>query len=426
MLKSALCLLVFSGTGFAAEGKSAREWIKELTETFRSHQGYIAKYHSERPNKSLELTVATHFGSGLGSLEVELKAGGEMDSMRSWITADEIMYFDPFGPERYRFRGLADEIRFLVGFNELSSDFKTASTPLTISANPGLMLTGDSLAGGLKVHSTVIPMWKDAVKGAETAKLDEKEVTFETKLHGLVTVSRENGIMTRQNFPDSPDGPRVLELVELKLDPDADTILKISADWTTLGAEDAATSYLTSEHRKSMFQAIIDGIESGAFELKKLETKLDEDRLALRKFAGSSISTKPGTKAARLSAIIVESFKSFRPVLKKHWLESVPGANADDIEAFEAYSSNPATQEEILDQMIDGILKGAEKIGEERLRELIMPEFFGPGPEAPLTAKAASGRIAKQLLEDALVKGYFEALTARHLAVAVREREGLD
>ena len=64
---------------------------------------------------------------------------------------------------------------------------------------PSILLEKTIFAAGFGLQKRDQPSWADIVEDAPIKDSDEKTVTFSTDKYGLLTISRENGMLIRQS-----------------------------------------------------------------------------------------------------------------------------------------------------------------------------------------------------------------------------------
>lgn len=394
---------------------TAAETVARLSEAYAKLDGFKVIYRSTGEGKSLECTIGLDEISGLSAMHMVVKRGGlEMD-FRQWNTVDDEVFVGS-AKDLLVFKGMNGEfqsLRDLVkGLNILPDGIGKGGFQLT----PYLLMTRTAVSPSSKWKSQDELPLATELKDAPIQASDAKSVTFLTGEYGLLTVSRENGLLIRQSVTSDKGEVRVLELKEIQLNPGGEAIRSLSADWSGDGAKDQAVLSLMAPIRLQVFQNVINAVEAGAADLGKLETLLGKQNVALRQFAAACISETGDSFAA------TADWKKLlnRDKVREMWLKKDPGARAGDEKAFEAFIAKPEVREGFRDSMIDGILEvdGAS--------ERIMAEIFGKEGWSQVKAPGETGQFAKKLIGKALTRAYFESMIDRKMVRFWGERKGLD
>jgi hypothetical protein len=186
----------------------------------------------------------------------------------------------------------------------------------------------------MSLRTRDVPSWASVVEDAPIRESDQKTVTFSTVQYGLLTISRENGLLIRQSVTADDGEVRVLELKELQLNPGKDAIAGISAEWATAGAKEKPVVALMAPLRLLSFQLIIDSAEQGT-DTSALDASLEDQYEALRQdpsktraaFDESLRWDSPSRMAGRITTRDVEIDGYVIPAATRcGWSPSISGA----------------------------------------------------------------------------------------------------
>lgn len=415
-LKALLVLCLLTARGLAAP-VTPEQWVEELSSTYAGHLGFTAIYHSEGPGKSLDVTLGMDKGSGLSALHMTVTKDGNAMEAKLWNTVEDELYTDSGGGIS-RVKGVATELNSLAG---LAS--KCLTNPTKKEEEGGrqfvasMWITKDGILPTIGIRPRNEPTWKSDVKGAAVKASDDKSVTFETAKWGLLTISRETGLMSRQSITSDSGEVRVLELRQFQIDPGKEAITGISKGWSTEGAKQADAGVYTRAFRLKVFQAVVDAVETGDADLEKLESVLKEQRPALRGFA------RPYTAEVGNSLATGDTWKKIlgatKDSLRKQWTEK-DGNKEGDEAAFELYLAEPAIRAQVRDELG----KSLSEIEESKKR--LMWEIFGHAGDPELKATNKTGETAKAVIEQAMARAYIEAVMEQKMKEFWGARDGLD
>lgn len=391
--------------------------ISELTAAYAKQGGYIATYRSVGEGKSLECTLGLDQATGLGVAHLTLVKGGEKMEMRQWSTANDRV-FVASGDEIFVLKGMNEELKSTLELSDVLTDQPGEANSRFIRFTPGMLLGKTTFGMVLEVNSKVKASWVDNVKDVPIQASDEKTVTFLTKEFGLLTISRENGMLIRQSLTGENGEARVLELKDLQANPGKEAVAKISADWSTIGAKEKPAVARMAPLRLMTFQLLIDFAERGEVDKVKLDERLEEQYEVLRHFARACINDSEGPLASK--ANWPGLFDKTKARLREKWLQDVPGADAANEEAFLGYLQEPKVRLQVRDSLVGGMMKA--KNGPE----LITDDIFGKGGWSSLKVGNDRGVAAKQSLVKALSRAYLEALIDLKMEKQWDRRDGLD
>lgn len=317
------------------------------------------------------------------------------------------------------FKGMNAELKSLTDLvNVLTVEPDGPGDPNSVRLTPSVLLRKSTFGTVMNLRNRDVPSWASEVEDASIKESDEKTVTFLTAEYGLLTISRENGLLIRQSVTADDGEVRVLELKELQLNPGKDAIAGISAEWATAGAKEKPVVALMAPLRLLSFQLIIDSAEQGQGDTSALDALLEDQYQALRHFAAACINESEGPFASK--ADWPGLFGKTKAPLREKWLQDVPGAAAAGDKGFLEYLQKPEVRLKVRDSLVGGMMKV------EKLPELITDEVFGKGGWASLKVGNDRGVAAKQSLVKALSRAYFEALIDLKMEKQWDRRDGLD
>lgn len=398
-----------------ALAEDSAETIADLTAAYAKLGGYIATYGSVSEGKSVEATVGTDFASGLGVVRVAATKGDAKMEMHQWSTRDDRWYLSS-GGQVLVMKGLNEQVASIQELSKAFTDKAAGEGPVQFA--PGVLLAKSVFSAGLGVATKVEPSWVSSVKDAPIRSADEKLVTFATKEEGLLTISRENGLVVRQTLEVAGGEPRILEIKDLQKNPGPDAIAKISADWSTADAEEKPVIALTARLRLVLFQMIIDLAEQDKVDKAKLDELLKEQYEALRHFAKACIDERAGPFASK--ANWPKLLGKMKTVARDAWRQDTPGADLADEKSFEEYLQKPEVRLKLRNAAVAGIMEV------EEAPETAMDDIFGRGGWASLKVGNDRGVAAKKSLVDALSHAYLEALIDMQMFKQWEQSDGLD
>lgn len=390
---------------FAADREAI---VTELRDAYAKLDGFVVVYHSEAPGKTLEATVAMDKFSGLGFVRMQATRGSDKLEGRMWNTDDDVAYIDQ-GRGVVRVQGIMGELKSI---NELERALNPEKETIVMRLIPGFHLQGTGLFPNFRVSNLRGASWEDLVENAPLHETTDKTAVFSTKEYGLVTVSRENGLMIRQEVDLRNDAKRVLEVRSLQINPGSDAIRKLSAEWSTHGAPSLNPMTYTGPYRLQMFQRLIDKIEGGG-DLLKLEEGLEEQREMLRRFADGCVQEQPGSVASR------PTWKGFLDQVREQLLKTGRNAegktfNADEL-ALEL--KKPEVRNKTREAIVRFLSPGSSnEMPADEVRDIVMNEIFGKSDKPYLTANGDEGKAAATLIRDALSTAFIEAVADRKMA----------
>jgi hypothetical protein len=421
-LRCVAAMTLFLAIAFsAAHGDEVKpkpdDVIEQLTRAYAKLDGFKATYQSVGVGKTLDCTVGLDETSGLSALHLVAKKGDQEMVAKQWNTSHD-QVFVAGGEELFVFKGTNAELKSLTDLvNNLTAKPDASGEENSFQFTPSILLEKTSFGAALLLLNRDLPPWAASVEDAPIKESDDKTVTFSTDQYGLLTVSRENGLLIRQSVT-SPNGEvLVLELKELELNPGKDSIAGISAKWSTVGAKEKSLVAWTAPLRLLSFQLIIDSVENGQAEIRVLDELLEDQYEALRRFARACTEAEgPFASKADWPGV----FDKIKTRLRLKWLQDVPGADAADEEGFLTYQQEPEIRLQVRNSLVAGMMKT------EKLPELITDEIFGRGGWASLKVGNDRGVAAKQSLVKALSRAYLEELVDLKMTKQWDQRDGLD
>jgi hypothetical protein len=418
MAALAMFPLYSSSAAFGDELKpKPAEVIEQLSQTYAKLDGFKATYQSVGEGKTLDCTVGLDDASGLSALHLAAKKGDQEMVAKQWTTSHD-QVFIAGGEDLLVFKGTNAELKSLTDLVSLLATKPDADGKIeTYQFIPSILLEKTRFAAALILLMRDRPPWAPNVQDAPIKESDEKTVTFSTDQYGLLTISRENGMLIRQSVTADDGEVRVLELKELQLNPGKESVERISAEWSTVGAKEKSIVARMAPLRLISFQIIIDSMENGQAEVRVLDELLEEQYEALRHFARACTDTEgPFASRADWPAL----FDKIKTRLHLKWLQDVPGADAADKEGFLKYQQEPEVRLQVRNSLVAGMMKT------EKLPEVIMDEIFGRGGWASLKVGNDRGVAAKQSLVKALSRAYLEELVDQKMTKQWDQRDGLD
>jgi hypothetical protein len=397
------CMMVAATAEVPEDGA---KWIEELTAAHDMHEGYISTYTFKAEKKQLEAKLAIDFASGLVAVHILAETvGEELFDSKQWITADDVVFIDVNG-ERSRMSGVRKEMtRTLKELSELSALLKNGDK-VEIPSNdefswqPNFLMESDGISMGLGVATKHSPPWKSAVKDAAVHGFDDGSVTFQTKEHGRLTISREHGLLLRQTVKAKDGVDRVLDLKELLKNPGRDDVLALTSEWSTDGAKELDSTMMAEAFgafRLLAFQAIVNAVSDGSLTTENVDEWLRLHRESLRKIITPWVMRGPQ---------YVEGAEIWKPLLEKveTSVESVLWDKGEDLEGGDAVKRSlreKTTRERVRGPVTDTLATEAE------YRNRVLREIF---PGSTLQADDKTGRKARDLILDSLTKAYLEAI----------------
>ena len=394
------------------------EVIEELTRAYAKLEGFKATYQSVGEGKTLDCTVGLDDASGISALHLVAKKGAQEMVAKQWTTSHDQVFIDG-GEDLLVFKGTNAELKSLTDLvNLLATKPDAERKNDTYQFIPSILLEKTRFAAALILLMRDRPPWAPSVEDAPIKVSDEKTVTFSTDQYGLLTISRENGMLIRQSVTADDGEVRILELKELQVNPGKENVEQISAGWSTIGAEEIPLVSRMAPLRLISFQLIIDSMENKQAEVRVLDELLEEQYEALRHFARACINESEGSISSK--ADWPGLFDKIKTRLHLKWLQDVPGADAADKEGFLKYQQEPDIRLQVRNSLVGGMMKT------EKLAELITDEIFGRGGWASLKVGNDRGIEAKKSLIKALSRAYLEELVDQKMTKQWDQRDGLD
>jgi hypothetical protein len=391
--------------------------IEQLTRAYAKLDGFKATYQSVGVGKTLDCTVGLDGTSGLSALHLVANKDGQQIVAKQWNTSHD-QVFIAGGEELFVIKGTNAELKSLTDLvNKLTAKPDPSGEENSFQFTPSILLEKTNFGAGLLLLNRDLPPWAASVKDAPIKESDDKTVTFSTDQYGLLTVSRDHGMLIRQSVTADDGEVRVLELKELHLNPGKESVERISAGWSTVGAKEKSLVAWMAPLRLLSFQLVIDSVENGQAEVRVLDELLESQYEALRHFARACTDAEgPFASKADWPGV----FDKIKTRLHLKWLQDVPGADAADEEGFLTYQQDPEIRLQVRNSLVAGMLRT------EKLAELITDEIFGRGGWASLKVGNDRGVAAKKSLVKALSRAYLEELVDLKMTKQWDQRDGLD
>lgn len=412
---SALLATLVWGSAVAEEAKpTPAEVVAQLSAAYAKLDGFKATYRSVGKDKVLECTVAMDETSGIGVKYVVGKNANSDVDTRQWSTAKDEWFIG--GDNFFVIKGINGGLKCLTELGKvLTLSPQGIDVPRSQFVPSVLLKKKASLESVIAASDK--PTWASGVVDASIKASDEKTVTFLSPKYGLLTISRENGLLVRQEATMDDGELRTVELKDVQLNPGKEAIEKIYSGWSTAGANEKDPRILMAPIRLGFFQQIINAVEDNPADLSKLETLLEQKNEALRHFGESCISKTPGTLASD------EMWKRLldQDLMRKAWLQVVPNPESADDKAFERFLANLKLREKTRAS------RAVELLKHDKWIERVMWDIIGlPGSEQ-LKTKSKAGEGAKHVIRKELARVYLEELLDLKMAeLWDGEREGLD
>jgi len=199
-------LITFLATGLAFADEAdltTAKAITELSAAYAKQGGYIATYHSVCKGKSLDCTLGSDLATGLAVIHHAIVSGNEKTQTKLWSTSNCSLFMEDSG-QLIVVKGINEEMKSLDDLEEVLSDRSEGLQNRHVRFTPGVLLTKSAVAYGRGFEFGVEPSWVGRMEDSTIQASDDKSVTFLTKEYGLLTISRENGMLIRQSDPTSP------------------------------------------------------------------------------------------------------------------------------------------------------------------------------------------------------------------------------
>jgi hypothetical protein len=414
MLRISSCLMLALGIAVADESKDAATWVAELSATYAKLDGFTATYTSKGEGKSLKVVMGMDETSDLGALHLTATKDGRPMETRQWNTDnDELFMFGSWGG-LIVISGIRTELQSLSELNKVLVAAPENAEAIKLRLTPAMLISKTTIHPGFDLIVEDVPTWTLHVRQASVQGSDETSVTFLTEEFGLITVSRETGLLTRQSVTSATGEVRVLELKEHLLNPGREEISKISAGWKTEGAKIEARGSRLAGLRLKVFQAVVNSADAGGLDMIRLEKVLGEQRDALRRFADGFTSEIGGSLAGE--ELWKEELEKYRNQLR---MGVLAGTGKFDEKEFEAQLADFQVRLKIRDEL-------SKSLDVEGTRRRVMWEIFGKMGRDELKATGKAGEAAKLLVESAINRAYLEAVLERKMTKYWGERVGLD
>lgn len=382
--------------------------LTELRAAYGKLDGFLVVYHAEEPGKTLEAKVAMDDFSGLGFVHMQASRPGTNLEARMWNTEDDT--FVDQGRGVVRIPGLLIEMK---NINDLERALNPEDDPAVVRLIPSFFLKGSQVVPFIRGVSFRQPSWEHLIKDATVKETTDEAVAFATKEYGLISISRKNGLMIRQEVDLKNDAKRVLKVKSLHLNPGRDAVLKLSAAWPTNNAPSLNPMPFTAPYRLEVFQRLIDKVEKGTADLAKLESTLTEKRDALRHFAEGCINERPGSVASK------PTWKGYLDQVREQLLKTGRNAEGNPFNADELALElkKPEVRNKAREALVRFLSPGSSnEMPADEVRDVVMKEIFGTSDKAHLTANGDDGKAAAALIRDALSTAFIEAVADRKMA----------
>lgn len=390
---------------------SLEEATAQLLTAYGRNASHLARYESLGENKSLKCTLARDELSGLIVVHWMAHKGVERTECRMWNTDDDRMYASIGGALTVT-RGLQEEVSVIEKLGKV-----LANDGIKESQMYAFVLLGkESLESGLGFGASPTAPWESSLKEASVLSMDDQTITFETKEYGQLSISRKTGMLERQKIKGKEGEDRVLELKEFKRDPDRKVIEDMTKDWSTLGAKDANLVPYTLPLRLMLFQEIIKSVESGASDLGKLETTLDEQKEALRQFSELC--------AARdVDSPLAQAFRRIqlpdKDRIRKAWITKT-GAKADDEKGFQEFLTSRRFRQDASAELLGPFVDKPDMINK------VMTLILGVGVWQNIKTQDQAGEAARNLCGKAMARSYLDLMLEHRMNQAWGRPDALD
>jgi hypothetical protein len=270
------CLSLWLGSVLAAaaltsQEPGAKEWVETLSKTYAEQGGYLARYESKGENKSLEITVGHDFASSVFVSRMAGTKNGMKMGSRVWSKGDRTVFFDLGG-------GLGETTIPEIPAALTSLLKGLSSDEMEIPKATGILLESflgkDQIKLGLGFASKLAPAWAKTLKHAKVTAVDADSITFTQTEIGTMQISRQTGMMTRQEIAGVDGEIRVLELKDFTGHPKVAELAAIYQDWDTAGAKPALANEWKKLILQQFLQEIIDKLGPHEAARAKLEAAL--------------------------------------------------------------------------------------------------------------------------------------------------------
>lgn len=264
-------LSVMASSGETAGRPGAREWIDLLSATYADQGGYLASYESKGENKRLEITVGQDFDSGVFVSRMEATHNGVKMSGRFWGLGDRTLFIDQGGKKaRLRIPEMPEALVALL--KRLGSE--GAEIPKATEVALPSYLTKDTFSVGFVIATKRAPAWVDLLKRAEVLEVTADSVTFAQANYGKIRISRQTGMLIRQEINGADGEARILVLKQFTSHPKVSDLEAIYHDWDAAGAKATSSGQWRKLLLRRALQEIIDAIDPDEAALAKLADAL--------------------------------------------------------------------------------------------------------------------------------------------------------
>ncbi|MGC4014922.1 MAG: hypothetical protein QM755_10470 [Luteolibacter sp.] len=371
-----------------AGGKSAEEWTEELSKVHFQSSGYIASYHAERKDVTVDALLASDVPSGELAVHLTTTGGKFAGERKFWTQGDRLFIWQDGVASQIT--GMRAELKFLLDFQEailpaIYAKEHEGTEEISVdsfSLNSNLMLQGKGFTFAFGWGTRRKAFWAPALEKAVVKSSDDELVTFETTDSGVLTIGRKSGMITHQETNDG-DEKRVMVLKSLTLNPGKDAVRALSKDWEATTPRLVSSGAMTGVLRTKIFQSIVDQVESGNAVLDKVDSQFDAKRDELRQIARDWVV--PGPILDRDTWKL--ELENAKKQLKAQWLANVPNAKIDDGSAFEAYLAGSPVRQGVRDRL--AVLLGDYAPARAEVVKDLFPD--------PLVATSEAGEAVRAL-----------------------------
>ena len=272
-MKALSIFLVIAGFASAQE---PTDTLEELQNQYDKLKGYEARYEAttEKGNTAV-FEIGVDFKSGWAFLknEVKDKAGRTLKKSQQWSTDEKLIILEE-GNKTIVFEGLGD-----LGerFTDLQKLFDPDQESSLARITPSAYLTKTGASIGVGFNATA-PSW--LVEPDKIIASDEKEIQFDWGQHGVITVSRETGLIIKQEI-SLDEGRRTLKMVELKKNTGPESVAKhFNIEIEGAPRKQIGELEINRGMLRQVFQNLINQMSTQKNGAKNLETLLEqlEDR----------------------------------------------------------------------------------------------------------------------------------------------------
>jgi hypothetical protein len=193
---STLILVLSCGPAVAEDAKpSAAETVAQLSATYAKLDGFTATYRSSGKDEVLECIVGMDEMSGIGVKHVVGKNANQDVDSRVWSTAKDEWFIG--GDHFFVIKGINAGLKCLTDLGKVLTPTPQGIEGPRSQFVPSGLLKKETSTGSV-IGASDVPPWASGVTAASIKASDEKTVTFPSPKYGLLTISRENGLLIRQ------------------------------------------------------------------------------------------------------------------------------------------------------------------------------------------------------------------------------------